>query len=406
MSRLPDRPGVSNDALRVFYLIARREFLTRVRSRFFLIGTVVLMVLVAGYIVLQAVVINKASTTVKVGFVGSAQVLAQPLKVAAAPDQVTVEIHTVADVPIGEDQIRSGTLDALVSGDPAAPQVAVKDQLDPTVAATLDGLVKQAALNQALSSSGVDPAVIESKVAAARIHLVTLDPNAALRTQRSVVGVFVAALLYTALLIYGQVVASGVVEEKANRIIEILLSTVRPRQLLFGKVVGIGLMGVSQLILVSAVALIAVAKTQVINLPTVGVTAVAGGLLWFVLGFVFYALLYASAGSLISRQEDLGAVTVPITILILGSYLAFFWVLGNPDNPIGVGLSVLPPFAPTLMPARMATGDAQAWQVVLAVVLMLGAIAGMNALAARIYSNSVRLVGTRVKLADAWRGRA
>lgn len=406
MARLPDQPGGSNDAFRTFYLIARREFLTRVRSRFFLIGTAVLMVLIAGFIVLQAVVLNRTTTTVKVGFVASAQVLAQPLKVAAAADQVTIQTPAVSDVSTGEEQVRSGSLDALVSGDPAAPNVAVKDQLNPTVAATLNGLVKQVALNQALTASGVDAAAIEAKVAAAGIHLMTLDPNAALRTQREVVGIFVAALLYIALQIYGQVVASGVVEEKANRIIEILLSTVRPRQVLFGKVVGIGLMGFAQLALVGAVALVAVAKTQVINVPTVGVTAVAGGLLWFVLGFVFYALLYAAAGSLISRQEDLGAVTVPITMLILGSYLAFFWITANPDNPVAIGLSMLPPFAPTLMPARMATGDAQAWQVVVAIVLMLGAIAGMNALAARIYSNSVLLVGTRVKLADAWRGRA
>ena len=399
-------PRASNDSLRTFFLIARREFLTRVRSRFFLIGTVVVMVLLAGYIVLQAVVINRAVTTVKVGFVGSAQALAQPLKAAAETDKLIVEVHVAPDVSTGQEQVRSGSLDALVSGDPAAPDVAVKDQLDSTVAATLDGLVKEAALNRALSASGVDPAAIESTIAAAGIHLVTLDPNAALRAERDVVGVFVAALLYIALQVYGQVVASGVVEEKANRIIEILLSTVRPRQLLFGKVVGIGLMGFAQLVLISAVALVAIAKTHAINLPNVGVTAVAGGLLWFVLGFVLYALLYAAAGSLVSRQEDLAAVTAPITMLILGSYLAFFWVVSNPDNPIGVGLSLLPPFAPTLMPARIAIGDAQAWQVVVAVVLMLGAIAGMNALAARIYSNSVLRVGSRVKLMEAWRGKA
>jgi ABC-2 type transport system permease protein len=406
LSRFPDLPGISTDASRTFYLIARREFLTRVRTRFFLIGTVVLMVLIGGYIVLQAAVINKTVTTVTVGFVGAAQVLAQPLKVAAAADRVKVEIHSVGAISDGEDQVRSGSLDALVTGDPTGPVVDVKDHLDPTVEATLTGLVQDAALNQALTESGVNPAPIESKVAAARIHLVTLDPNAALRTQRDVVGIFVAALLYIALQIYGQIVGSGVVEEKANRIIEILLSTVRPRQLLFGKVVGIGLMGFVQLALVGAVALVAVTKTQIINLPNVGVTAVAGGLLWFVLGFMFYALLYAAAGSLISRQEDLGAVTVPITMLILGSYLAFFWVVANPDNPVGIGLSMLPPFAPTLMPARMATGDAQVWQVVVAVVLMLLAIAGMNALAARIYSNSVLRIGSRVKLAEAWKGRA
>jgi ABC-2 type transport system permease protein len=93
-------------------------------------------------------------------------------------------------------------------------------------------------------------------------------------------------------------------------------------------------------------------------------------------------------------------------MLIIGTYLAFFWVIANPDNPIGVALSIIPPFSPVLMPARMATGDAQAWQVAVAVVLALAAIAALNALAARIYSNSVLRVGTRVKLIEAWRGRA
>ena len=404
MPRLPELSGRASERGRTFYLIARREFLTRVRSRFFLIGTALFMALLAGYIVRQAVVLNRAATTVKVGFVGAAQVLAKPLKVAAGAQSVKVETHLVPDVRTGEEQVRAGTLEVLVSGDSAAPDVAVKDQLAPTVAATLVALVKQVALNRALSSSGVDPSAIEAKVASARPNLVFLDPNAALRTQRTVVGIFVAALLYIALVIYGQLVASGVVEEKQNRIIEILLSTVRPRQLLFGKVVGIGLVGFLQLFLLGAVALVAATKTQVINVPTVGVTAVVGGLLWFVLGFIFFALIYAAGGSLVSRQEDLGAVTGPISMLIVGTYLAFFWVVANPDNPIGVALSVIPPFAPILMPARMATGDAQAWQVLLAIVLTLVAIAGMNALAARIYSNSVLRVGSRVKLSQAWRG--
>ena len=147
-------------------------------------------------------------------------------------------------------------------------------------------------------------------------------------------------------------------------------------------------------------------KTQAISVPTVGVTAVLGGLLWFVLGFVFYALIYAAGASLVSRQEDLAMVTAPISILIVGPYVAFFWMVANPGNPIGIALSLVPPFAPVLMSARMATGDAQAWQVVLAVLLMVAAIGGMNALAARIYSNSVLRIGSRVRLAEAWRGRA
>lgn len=397
MSRL------GGDALHTVLLIVRREFLTRVRSRFFLIGTVLLMVLIAGYIVIQAEVINRNTTTVKVGFVGAAQVLAKPLAASSGGGE-TIHTQLVDSVSSGADLVRSGDLDALVSGDPAAPEVEVKDQLDPTVATTLTALVQGIVFEQALAGTGVDPTAIEAKVGAAGFHLVALDPNAAQQTERSVVGIFVAALLYIALQVYGQFVTQGVIEEKANRIIEIMLSTVRPRQLLFGKVVGIGLVGLIQLVLVGAVALITVMKTHAITVPNVGVTAVLGALLWFILGFTFYALIYAAGGSMITRQEDAAAVTVPITLLLVGTYLAFFWVIANPGNPIGIGLSMLPPFAPVLMPARMATGDAQAWQVLVAVVLMVAAIIGLNGLAARIYANSVLRVGSRVRWRQAWRG--
>jgi ABC-2 type transport system permease protein len=398
MSRL------GGDGLHTVFLIARREFITRVRSRVYLVATVVLMVLLAGFIVLQAEVLNKTTTTVTVGFVGASQALAKPLAATSAGG-VTIETQLVQSMSSGEDQVRSGDLDALVSGDPSGPKVEYKDQLDSTLASNLTTLVQDVVFRQALTASGVDPATIEAKVAAAGIHPVALDPNAAQQSQRQVVGIFVAALLYIALAGYGSFVATGIVQEKANRIVEILLSTVRPRQLLFGKVVGIGLVGFIQLVLVGAVGLVTVMQTRAITVPAVGVTAVLGGLLWFVLGFVFYALIYAAAGSMVSRQEDVAAVTAPIGILIIASYFVFFWVEANPSNPIGIALSLLPPFAPVLMSARMATGDAQAWQVGLSILLMLAAIGGVNALAARIYSNSVLRVGSRVRLAEAWRGR-
>ncbi len=390
--------------LHTTYLIARREFITRVRSRFFIIGTIVFAALLAGYIVLQAVVISHATTTVKVGFTGDAQVLAQPLKAAAAAEAVNVEIHQVSDPQAGEAQVRSGKLDAAVSGDAAAPEVAVNDKIDPTVEATLDALVKQTALNRALTAAGANPAEIEAKVAAAGIQLTLLDPNASERTQRDVVGIFIAALLYVSLLLYGQLVAQGVVEEKANRIIEILLSTVRARQLLFGKVVGIGLVGLVQLTVLGIVALATISRYQVVSVPNVGVAAALGGLMWYCLGFIFYALIFAAAGSMVSRQEEIGAVTGPLSMLVVGTYLAFFWVVANPDSPIAVLLSIVPPFDLVVMPGRMATGDAETWQVLLSVALTVAAIAGLLVLAARIYSNSVLRIGSRVKLVQAWRG--
>ncbi len=390
--------------LRMIYLIARREFLTRAQSRFFLIGTVVLAVLMAGFIVLQSFLAGRP-TTIDAGFVGDAQVLAAPLAQAAGSKTLTVNTHNEPSVAAGQDLVQSGKLDLLVSGDPAAPDVYVKDDLSTTIQLTLTGLVKQVALNRALAAAGADPAVVAAQVAKANINLKYLDPNAAQQTARIVVGIFVAAFLYVSMLVYGQIVAQGVVEEKQNRIVEILLSTVRPRLLLFGKVIGIGLLGIIQLLILSAVALLAVSQTQVISLPDIGVGAVASGILWYVLGFVFFALVYAAGGSLVSRQEDLQAVLTPITIVVVGTYLGFFWVVANPNNPLAIGLSMLPAMSPILMPARMASGEAQAWQVVVAVVLSIAATYGVNRLAARIYTNSVLKVGSRVSWMEALQGQ-
>jgi ABC-2 type transport system permease protein len=397
LRRLPDP--------RTIYLIARREFVTRVRSRFFILGTIAFALLLAGYIVVQALVISKATTTVKIGFTGDAAVLAQPLVNAAATENVEVDVHNLSSAADGESQVRGGSLDAAVSGDAAAPDVAVKDSLNTTVAATLNALVKQVALTRALQASGANPADVEGKVAAASIHLQLLDPNAAEKTSRQVVGVFVAILLYVSLLLYGQLVAQGVVEEKANRIIEILLSTVRARELLFGKVLGIGLVGLVQLAVLAVVALVTISRYQVVSIPDVGAASVIGGLVWYVLGFVFYALIFAAAGSMVSRQEDVASVTGPVSMIAVGAYLSFFWVVANPDNTLAVLMSVVPPFALVIMPGRIATGDATLWQIAVSITLTVLAIAALNVLAARIYTNSVLRIGTRVKLAQAWRGR-
>jgi ABC-2 type transport system permease protein len=392
--------------IRTVLLVARREFLTRVRSRVWLIGTVALVLGMSGYIVLQAKVISPSVAQTKVAFEGPAQALQPGVTAIATSLGVKLQVRQVASPADGAAKVDGGSLDALVGGDPAHPVVTVKEKLSPELAAAIGSAAKQVALNQALLARGVDPAAVDAAVAAAGPTVHLLDAGAAQRAERDVAGIVVAILLYVSLLIYGQVVAAGVVEEKANRIVEILLSTIRARQLLIGKVLGIGLLGLIQLALVGAVALFVSSRMQVITIPTLGVSAVAGGLLWFVLGFILYSLLYAAGASLVSRQEDLAAVTAPISVLVVGTYLAFFWVIANPTSPTAVTLSLLPPFAPVLMPARMATGDASLWQVAVAVGLAIAAIGGLNWLAGRIYANSVLRLGSRVRLRQAWAGRS
>ena len=394
-----------SEGLLLIYLIARREFLVRIRSRFFQVGTLILVVLLAGYIVLQGTVLKKAFSTTRMGFVGSTQALAAPLRTSVEATGQRLTVVDLASEQDGEAQIRSDRLDAVVGGSPADPTVTVRDSLDPTVEAVFNALLRQAALNQALVDGGLDPRSIGQRVAAAGVHVDALDPGASERNGRIVESVFVAILLYTSLLMYGQFVAQGVIEEKANRIVEILLSAVPARSLLFGKVAGIGLVGLLQLTIIGLASLVVVSATQTLSIPPLSPAIVVWSLAWFLLGFAFYALLFAAAASLVSRQEDVASATGPITVLVVGTYLAFYWVIAHPDNGLAVLLSVLPGFAPIIMPSRIATGDAQLWQELLAVLLSGAAIFLLNSAAARIYTYSVVRLGGRVSLREAWAGR-
>ena len=393
------------DALHSVYLVARREFVVRVRSRVFRIGTILIVLLLIGYVVLQTRVLTTKPTVTTVGFTGPAQVLAPPLK-EAARGLGGITIQPVSSQAVAESLVRSGQLDVLVTGSPLSPQVLVKDQLNATLQAALTGLVKQEALAAQVTAHGLNPRTVAAAVAHASIHVHSLTPPSARTTQRLVIALIVGVVLFVSLQIYGIQVAQGVAEEKESRIVEILLATLRPGQLLLGKVVGIGLVGLLQLAIIGAVALILIERTHVVTIPAFGAGDIAGGLLWFVLGFSLYAILFAAAGSLVSRVQEVQMATLPVIMALIVAYLAgFAVVLPDPGSPVSTVLSVVPFLAPVLMPERMATGDALAWQVVLAVALTLVAIGAATWLASRIYGNSVLKTGARVRLGEALQGR-
>lgn len=282
----------------------------------------------------------------------------------------------------------------------------VKDQLNATLQAALTGLVKQEALAAQLTARGLDPRTVAAAVAHASIHVHSLTPPSTGTTQRLVIALMVGIVLFVSLQTYGLQVAQGVAEEKESRIVEILLATLRPGQLLLGKVVGIGLVGLLQLAIIGAIALLLIARTHVVTIPAFGAADIAGGLLWFVLGYSLYAILFAAAGSLVSRVQEVQMATLPVIMALIVGYLAgFAVVLPDPGSPASTVLSMVPFLAPVLMPERLATGDALAWQVVLAVALTLVAIGAATWLASRIYSNSVLKIGARVRLGEALQGR-
>ena len=199
-------------------------------------------------------------------------------------------------------------------------------------------------------------------------------------------------------------VAQGVVEEKATRIMEILLATIQPSRLLTGKVIGIGLVGLLQLTIVGTAALVAVHVTNVAAIPALGVGAILGDLCWFLLGFLFYATAYSGVASLVSRQEEVQGAVGPISVLQIAGYLLMYATLPNPTGPLATVGSMLPPFAPILMPVRMAVSDVPLWQIGLAAGLAIASIGGLTWLAGRMYTNAAMRIGARVRFMDAFRG--
>ncbi|MBX5442270.1 MAG: ABC transporter permease [Solirubrobacteraceae bacterium] len=387
-------------------LVAAREVRVRAASRATRIGTLVLVLAIVALVVVIALVSGSGSAA-KVAFTPPTGALAQPLAVSAGLLGQEVETSTAADEAAGERQVRDGAVDALVAGTAQEPRIVVDEELGDTLRAALLAVARQQALDRAVQALGGDPAAVNRDVDAVRLEVVALDPHDPEHDERLVVGTIVGVLIYVALLTYGPIVAQGVVEEKTSRVVELLLSTIRAWQLMAGKVLGIGLVGLVQFVLLIAAGVIAGVATGVLTLPaSVAAGTIAWAVAWYLLGYAVYALLFAAAGALVSRQEDVSSATLPLIMVIIVPYVIGISVLpGDPGNRLVAILSLVPLFAPTLMPIREAMGEAAAWELVLATGLTLATIALLVRGAGRVYVNAVLRTGARVRLREAL-GRA
>ena len=393
-------PLDSSSTWRPVGLVATREITTRLSAKPFRILTAVTAVIILAVIVVLKFVNSHGPSVDNVGVTDPA--LAAPLSVSASAVGLNVHTHTV-DATDGQNQVSDGTLDALVvlNGDGS-----LKVVFDKTVNSQLQSvtnvLARQIALDEQITNLHGNPAAVDQAVAGAHPQIVTLRPQPPVNSQGIGIGIAAGFLIYMTLLTLGQMVAQGVVEEKSSRVVELLLSTVRPWQLMAGKVLGIGAVGLIQVLVYGIVGLGAGAATGV--LPNIGgaASAVVGLIVWYILGFLMYSLAFAGAGALVSRQEDAAGVVMPILMFVIAA-----WVVGislvpsDPNNMIALIMSLIPMFAPTLMPMRIAMGVVPFWQYGLAIVLTVALIPALLWLAGRIYRNGVLRTGARVKLSEA-----
>ena len=413
------------------WLVANREFRERVRSRLFFVSTAMLALL-AVVVALTPVlirVVDRGGTTVKIA-------------VASGDEQLTTSAITILDgilnPPTTEGRadpytfVPASTVDAtaanVADGVYDGALVAVRRPTGQITFQLLTGerigtdriqLIQVGTLAIGIfdwikvNGNGVTSAFFTPEFASAQIGGgggVAAAPIAASEyAGRRIVGVVFVVLIFITLVIYGMWVAAGVVAEKSSRVMELLISAASPSELVIGKVVGIGLAGLVQYVAILVPALATLLLQDRIAAALLGASsggmdlslaALTPGLLaaygaFWILGFILYALIYAAAGSLVSRAEDLQVLALPLSLVAIGGYLQAVMALSGGISPMVRFASYVPFWSPFVMLTRLTVGRVEPWEIVLSFGLLIAAIPLVGVIAVRVYSAGVLLYGQR-----------
>lgn len=375
-------------------LIASREITSRLQQRGYRIGLAIGLVVAIAAVSLPALFKSSPGPkTYDVGIATAAPGLESALGAAR------VRVHRTSP-PVAEQKVRDGAWDAaLLPG----PRIVAQHAGDAVVG------VVQSAYRTVTTIERLHRAGLPSRQAVQALEVTPLRVQATAskaKDERSAIALLAVIVLFSQLITFCTWVAMGVVEEKSSRVVELVLAAVRPRQLLTGKLLGIGVLAAAQVLLIGGAALIAASAAGTLTVPGPALATLGVGFIGFLLGYAFFAALAAALGATVSRQEEVSGVLTPVTLTLTVCYAAGFAAVGNPHSTLARLASIVPPFSVISMPARVAGGSVPVLDVMLAVALLVVTAAGIVAVAGRIYRASILHSGTRVPLRRAWRGEA
>lgn len=346
-------------------LVAEREIGSKLRSKAFVISSIILFAVALAGIIWGGFAASSSGGT-PVAVVGEA---AQDV-----PADAGLEVTEVTDRAAAEALVTSGDVDAAVVPDASSPL----------------GF-------RVIADTSVPTQLIMTLAQTPPVELLNPDGDAGFLGYIAAVGF--GAVFLAAASMFGGTIAQSVVEEKQTRVVELLISTIPARALLAGKVIGNTILAMAQILILAAIAIVGLAVTgQTELLQGIG-TPIVWFAVFFLFGFILLASLFAAAAAMVSRQEDIGSTTTPLTLLVMAPYILVIIFF---DNPLVLGvMSYIPFSAPVGMPMRMFLGEAQWWEPLLSLVILIATCVAAILVGARIYENSLLRMGARVKLADA-----
>ncbi len=430
------------------WLIIKREYLTRVRNKTFIISTFLTPLLLVGLIAAVTFITVKSNSKQKIAVADKEGLLKESLQ---SSESLSFEFLDNADTSLLQKGY-DGVLLAPGNGTNTGTDYKIYSgkNLSISVESKLERSIDDAVENKMISDLGqISKSTLDSLKQVARqtrLEPMILNADAEVKASNSGVafgvGYGAAFLIYITLFLYGAMVMRGVMEEKTNRIAEVVISSVKPRQLMMGKIIGIGAVGVTQflmwilLILIlsnvlgallpaetlrqvgeanqqmpqaggGSAALDAIAKTQNM-LGTVNWPLIIGCFLfYFVFGYLFYAALFAAVGSAVNEDpQDAQSLMFPITLPIILAIIIMMNAINQPESTLATWSSIIPFFSPIVMMARLpfgVPGTVPYWQLALSMVSLVLGFLATTWLSAKIYRTGILLYGKKVTLKEMWK---
>ncbi|MBR6273099.1 MAG: ABC transporter permease [Bacteroidales bacterium] len=420
-------------------LIIKREYMTRVRKRSFLILTFLGPILMAAiYIIPIMLALNSSNENMRIAVVDESHWF---------EDRFTgTKEHTFVNMPNQpidsvKELVKSGIFDMAVYVPPTQlniPSNAVVysiRQVPMEVESYISNVMKKEIEDQKLMAKGVDPEIVSAVKTDVNLQIMRMDDKGnekeTFTKVQFALGIGLSMLVYMFIIFFGGQVMQGVSEEKTNRIIEVIISSVKPFQLMMGKIIGVSLVALTQFVLwilltgalyLGFSAFMGLSSPEILSSGTVMSQQISSNdimnneavqniiqiahsidfgtiigcfLIFFILGYLLYATLYAAIGSLVDNNTDSQQFTLPVTVPLIVAIISSFYIVNNPDSSLSVWLSMIPFTSPISMMVRIPFG-VPIWQIVLSVVILAGTFVAMTWFAAKIYRTGILMYGKKL----------
>ena len=418
------------------WVVIRREFVTRVRTKWFVVATVMGPLLMATMILLpmlmatsgggqRSITVLDATGTVFGEHV--TQVLNEPVipvsatRVEVVPSDLEVAAESLARV-VGSTELDGFlilTAETIRDGAGEYRGANATSQIDMEV---LQRVLRESVLTERLRLVGVDPMLVaQAQARAGGLRTVTIRDGEA--TEQSGGSTFALAyvmwfLLYMAILLYGVQVLGAVVEEKSTRIVEVLISSLRPFELLAGKILGVGAVGLFQLLICAVTARLLLTQRERLlelagiepglaasfTMPEVSVSIIVVFLVYFVLGFFLYAAVFAAVAAMSNSEVEARQAQAPVTMLyLIPAMMSLMAMMTKPDGALFIALSMIPFSSPIAMPGRWVVSDVPISELVASVAILLVALGLVTWVAGRIFRTGILMHGKRPSPKEIWR---